>query len=180
MRDTYFFLPTEKASRLAAVYSAKDNGLERAPDQSGMVSQGSYVTGPRKDYSGGAGLLSTASDYARFLQMLLNGGELDGVRLLGPKTVELMTVNHSGRLYSENEGFGLGFAIMESPGRSASYGSPGLFSWGGAYYTAFWVDPKEKLVAVFMAQLLPAGGLDLQGKLRALVYQAITESYGNR
>jgi len=177
MTDTHFYLPPEKTSRLAAVYSARDGRLERAPDQAGMVSQGDYVTGPRMSYSGGAGILSTALDYARFLQMLANGGQLDGVRLLSPKTVELMTVNHAARLYGQNEGFGLGFSIMESPGSSAGYGSPGLYSWGGAYYTAFWVDPKEKLVAVFMSQLLPANGLDLQAKFRTLVYQAMTESY---
>lgn len=122
-------------------------------------------------------MLSTASDYARFLQMLLNGGELDGARLLSPKTVELMTSNHVGSLYNEGRlGFGLGFEIVEHVGRSGRHGSVGEFSWGGAYFTRFWVDPQERLVAVFMAELLPSGGLDLQNKFRALVYQATFSS----
>jgi CubicO group peptidase (beta-lactamase class C family) len=132
------------------------------------------VDGPRAAFSGGAGLLSTAADYARFLQMLLNGGELDGVRILGPKTVELMTSNHTGSLYSNgNFGFGLGFEVTEHVGRAGRPGSVGEFGWGGAYYTSYWVDPQEKLVVVFMSQLLPSGGLDLQGKLRTLIYQSI-------
>ena len=99
MVDTHFYLPVEKRSRLAAVYSMVDGKLVRAPD-AGM-GQGAYVDGPRQSFSGGAGLLSTASDYARFLQMLVNGGELDGVRVLSPKTVELMTSNHTGTLFNE-------------------------------------------------------------------------------
>jgi len=96
MSDTHFYLPVEKRERLSVVYSAGDDGLSRAPDPGGMVGQGAYVDGPRKSYSGGAGLLSTAPDYARFLQMTLNGGELDGVRILSRKSIELMTVNHVG------------------------------------------------------------------------------------
>jgi CubicO group peptidase (beta-lactamase class C family) len=173
MTDTHFFLPPEKRSRLATVYAAREGGgLERAPDP--LRGQGDYVDGPRKAYSGGAGLLSTASDYARFLQMLLNGGELDGVRLLGPKTVELATSNHVGTLFNEGRtGFGLGFEVVEHLGRAGRPGSVGEVGWGGAYYTSFWVDPEEKLVAVFLSQLLPSGGLDLQAKFRALVYQSI-------
>jgi CubicO group peptidase (beta-lactamase class C family) len=176
MTDTHFFLPPEKRARLATVYGAREGGgLERAPDP--LRGQGDYVDGPRKAYSGGAGLLSTASDYARFLQMLLNGGELDGVRLLSPKTVELATSNHAGTLYNEGRtGFGLGFEVVEHIGRAGRPGSVGEFSWGGAYYTSFWVDPEERLVAVFLSQLLPSGGLDLQGKFRALVYQSIVAS----
>lgn len=173
MSDTHFYLPTSKASRLATVYAKPANGtIKRAAD--GHPGQGQYVDGPRAAFSGGAGLLSTASDYARFLQMLLNGGELDGVRLLSPKTIELMTRNHIGNLYpTPGRGFGLGFETVEDLGRSGRYGSEGEFSWGGAYFTRFWVDPREQLVAVFMAQLLPSGGLDLQEKFRVLVNQAI-------
>ncbi|MPZ16791.1 MAG: serine hydrolase [Luteitalea sp.] len=173
MVDTYFFLPPEKRDRLSTVYSATpDGGIERAPDTG--RSQGAYVDGPRASFSGGAGLLSTTQDYARFLQMLLNGGELDGVRILGPKTIEMMTSNHVGTLYAEGTlGFGLGFEVVEHLGSAGRPGSVGEFSWGGAYFTRFWVDPQEKLVALFMAQLLPSEGLDLQGKFRALVYQAI-------
>lgn len=175
MADTHFFLPQQKRARLTAVYAAKGSGIERAPDTG--RSQGAYVDGPRACFSGGAGLVSTAGDYARLLQLLLNGGELDGARLLSPKTVELMTSNHVGSLYNEGRfGFGLGFEITEHVGRSGRHGSVGEFGWGGAYFTRFWVDPQERLVAVFMAQLLPSGGLDLQNKFRALVYQALDRS----
>jgi CubicO group peptidase (beta-lactamase class C family) len=173
MVDTSFFLPPAKRDRLAAVYAAKESGgIERAPDPG--RGQGDYVDGPRKCFSGGAGLLSTAGDYARFLQMLLNGGELDGVRLLSPKTVELATSNHIGTLFNEGKtGFGLGFEIVEHVGRSGRPGSVGEFSWGGAYYTSYWADPQEQIVAVFMSQLLPSGELDLEDKFRALVYQSV-------
>ena len=175
MVDTHFYLPVDKRNRLAAVYSMVDGKLVRAPD-AGM-GQGAYVDGPRQSFSGGAGLLSTASDYARFLQMLVNGGELDNVRVLSPKTVELMTANHTGTLFNEGrDGFGLGFGVIEHLGRSGVPGSVGLFEWGGAYHTDFWGDPKEQVVAVLMEQLLPSGGSDLHGKFRALVYQAIVTS----
>lgn len=175
MVDSSFYLPPSKVSRFATVYSAGPNGLTRAPEPG--RGQGDYVTGPRKAYSGGAGVLSTASDYARFLQMLLNGGELDGVRLLGPKSVELMTSNHVGNLYQDGKfGFGFGFEIVEHVGRSGRPGSVGEFGWGGAYFTKFWVDPAEKVVALFMTQLLPSGGSALQDQFRVLVNQAIVES----
>ena len=130
-------------------------------------------------FAGGAGLLSTARDYGRFLQMLLNGGEIDGVRLLSPKTVELMTVNHVGTLFAERgpndagRGFGLGFDVIEDLGKAGQYGSVGAFGWGGAYHTTYWADPKEKLVVLLMTQLLPAGDSDLHARFRALVYQSI-------
>jgi CubicO group peptidase (beta-lactamase class C family) len=175
MVDSSFYLPREKVSRFATVYSATANGLARAADPG--MGQGDYVNGPRKSFSGGAGVLSTASDYARFLQMLLNGGELDGARLLGPKSVQLMTSNHVGTLYQEGRfGFGLGFEIVEHVGRSGRLGSVGEFGWGGAYYTKFWVDPAEKLVAVFMTQVLPSGGSALQERFRVLVNQAVLTS----
>src|SRR5207344_1680806 len=125
-------LPTDKRARLATVYSLKDGAsvVERAPDPA--LGQGDYVDGPRKCFAGGAGLLSTATDYARFLQMLLNGGELDGVRLLSPKTIELMTSNAVGALHNEGKsGFGLGFEIVDTVGAIGEPGSPGTFSWGG-------------------------------------------------
>jgi CubicO group peptidase (beta-lactamase class C family) len=174
MSDTSFYLATEKRARLAAVYSLKDATatVERAPDPG--LGQGDYVDGPHKCFAGGAGLLSTATDYARFLQMLLNGGELDGVRILGPKTIELMTSNAVGTLFNEGKsGFGLGFEIVDTVGAIGQPGSPGTFSWGGAYHTSFWADPKEKIVAVLMTQLLPATGSDLHEKFRDLVYQAV-------
>ncbi len=176
MTDTSFFLPKEKRDRLATVYSLGPDGrLARAPEKG--TGQGEFVDGPRACFGGGAGLLSTAADYTRFLQMLLNGGELDGVRLLGPKSVEMMTANHLGRLYREDGGlgFGLGFETTEDVGAAGRPDSLGAFGWGSAYYSTYWVDPKEKLVAVLLAQLVPAGGLDLRDTFRYLVYQTIVK-----
>jgi CubicO group peptidase (beta-lactamase class C family) len=175
MTDTHFFLPESKIGRFTPVYGADENGKLKLIEPS---ADNFYVKGPRKCYAGGAGLLATADNYARFLQMLLNGGELQGVRVLGPKSVELMTVNHVGSLYSGgSQGFGLGFWVTEKLGRTGLPGSVGAFGWGGAYYTTYWVDPVEKLVAIFMTQLLPAGAIDLQDKFKAMVYQSIVDSY---
>jgi CubicO group peptidase (beta-lactamase class C family) len=173
MPDSSFFLPPAKRDRLATVYSASPDGrILRAPE--GGTGQGDYVDGPRACFGGGAGLLSSPTDYARFLQMLLNGGELDGVRVLSPKTVELMTANHVGTLYNDgNMGFGLGFEVIEHLGRTGRFGSVGTYGWGSAYFQRYFVDPEEKLVAVFYAQLIPAGGLDIQEKWRDLVYAAV-------
>ncbi len=176
MRDTEFYLSRGKENRLAAVYSMNNGKLERAPTPGNSVGQGHYVQGPRKNFSGGAGLLSTATDYARFLQMLLNGGELDGRRILSRKTVELMTTSHLGDIaYNPGQGFGLGFYVVEDVGARGSHGSRGEFGWGGAYHTTYWVDPREELVVVHLTQLVPAGNVDDQAKVRALVYQAIVD-----
>jgi CubicO group peptidase (beta-lactamase class C family)/uncharacterized damage-inducible protein DinB len=176
MRDTHFYLPAEKTGRLAAVYNlAPGHPLSRAPDGAGMQAQGQYVEGPRASFSGGAGLLSTAADYARFLQMLLNGGELGGARILSPKTVELMTTSHIGELGENGSGFGLGFSVVDDLGARGTPGTVGEFGWGGAYHSTYWVDPDEELVVVYMTQVTPAAGLDDHGKLRALIYQAILE-----
>jgi CubicO group peptidase (beta-lactamase class C family) len=177
MRDTEFYLSRGKEGRLTAVYSQNDGKLERAPAPGDAVGQGHYVQGPRKNFSGGAGLLSTATDYARFLQMLLNGGELDGRRILSRKTVELMTTSHlaSDVAYNAGQGFGLGFYIVEDLGARGWPGSEGEFGWGGAYHTTYWVDPREELVVVHLTQLVPAGNVDDQAKVRALVYQAIVD-----
>lgn len=177
MKDTHFYLPESKAERVAVVYSAKEaGGLERAPEPGGMVGQGAYLKGPRKSFSGGAGLLSTANDYARFLSMLLNGGELDGTRLLSRKSVELMTVDHlDGKPFRDGQGFGLGFLVVKDLGARGQTGSVGEYGWGGAYHSTYWVDPKEQLVVVYFTQLIPARGLDDHDKLRALIYQAIVD-----
>ncbi len=175
MRDTHFYLPPSDSGRLAVVYAATPEGaVERAPEGGGRLGQGEYLYGPRTSYSGGAGLLSTASDYARFLQMLLNGGELDGVRILSPKTVQLMTADHiDGIDYAPGQGFGLGFYVVEDLGARGVPGSEGEFGWGGAYHSVYWVDPAEELVVVYLTQLVPARGLDDHGTLRSLVYQAV-------
>lgn len=176
MDDTHFYLPESKRSRLATVYSVREGAIERAPDGPGMETQGQYVDGPRRSFSGGAGLLSTAEDYATFLQMLLAGGALDGARVLSPKTVELMTVDHEVDLPGlDGTGFGLGFYVLEDLGARGWPGSVGEFGWGGAYHSVYWVDPEEELVVVYLTQLVPAGRADDHGKLRALVYQAIVD-----
>ena len=174
MSDTHFYLPREKRDRLATVYAMQDGRLVRAPE--GEPGQGEYVDGPRTSFSGGAGLVSTAQDYARFLQMLLDGGTVDGRRILSRKTVELMTVDHlDGIDYNAGQGFGLGFFVVEDVGARGWPGSVGEFGWGGAYHTTYWVDPAEELVVVHLTQLLPAGNVDDQAKVRALVYQAIDD-----
>jgi CubicO group peptidase (beta-lactamase class C family) len=171
MVDTYFFLPVGKRDRLAAVYaSTPEGGMVRAPD--GPRGQGNYVDGPRRSFSGGAGLVSTARDYARFLQMLLNGGAIDGVRILAPATVRLMTTNQIGALHaSTGLGFGLGFETVDRFG-AGGLSSVGTFSWGGAYGSNYRVDPKEKLVVAFMIQQIP-NNTDLPSKFPTLVYQAL-------
>lgn len=181
MVDTAFFLPPEKAARFAAVYAVGVDGtIARSEEGQPAVStlphsgQGAYARGPRVAFSGGAGLLSTAHDYARFMQMLLNGGTLEGVRLLSPTTVTLMTSNHVGSLYQNGAlGWGLGFEVVEQVGRAPRYGAAGEFSWSGAYHTTYWADPAEQLVVVFMSQLLPAGATNLTTRVRTLVNQVI-------
>jgi len=176
MKDTHFYLPQSKVNRLATVYSAyADKPLERSPEPGAMVGQGAYVNGPRKSFSGGAGLLSTAADYAKFLQMMLNKGTLNGNRILAPSSVELMTVSHLGNIpyTTPGVGFGLGFSVCEDVGDRGIPGSVGEFGWGGAYGSTYWVDTKEDMVVVYFKQLIPTNGLDDQAKLRALIYQAI-------
>jgi CubicO group peptidase (beta-lactamase class C family) len=176
LTDTHFYVPEAKRDRLTVVYSATDSGLVRAPDPGGMVGQGMYVDGPRESFSGGAGLVSTAGDYARFLQMLLNGGELDGVRVLSPKTVELLTSDHLPAIYGgEAYGFGLGVQVTTDLGATGAPGSEGAYGWGGAYHSSYWADPQEELVVVYLTQLTPTGGVDDHERVRALVYQAIVD-----
>ncbi len=183
MNDTYFYVPEDKRNRVATVYSLKGDSITLA-DNPGMleggshVGQGHYMDGPRKSYSGGAGLVSTARDYGRFLQMLLNGGTLDGNRILSRTTINLMVQNHIGDLTvfgGSGSGFGLGFLITTDVGAYGQPSSEGNYGWGGAYHSTYWVDPVENLVIVYLTQLIPAGGLDDQAKIRALIYQAIVD-----
>ena len=174
MKDTFFFLPPEKRQRFTAVYMADSTGrIHRA--QNGPLGQGDYVEGPRKSFAGGAGLLSTARDYSRFLQMLLNGGELDGVRILSPKTVDVMTSNQVGNLFhwTPGVGFGLAFYTVDRPGADG-LASVGSWGWSGAYSTMYKVDPKERLVMAFMIQQFPYGA-EVQSRFPTLVYQALVE-----
>lgn len=170
MPDTSFFLPADKVDRLANVYGLENGRLKLME----TPSRSDFVDGPRKLLSGGAGMLSTAGDYTRFLQMLLNKGELDGVRLLAPKTVELMTADHLGnRSGGDADGFGLGFWVNVRMGGFRELGSEGAFGWGSAYFPQYTVDPKERLVILFMTQLRPAGNSTLHLRVRNLAYQAL-------
>ena len=174
MRDTHFYLPRGKTDRLAVVYGHHGPGsLSRAAEGPGMDTQGQYVDGPRKSLSGGAGLLSTARDYARFLQMMLNGGHLGEARILSPASVALMTANHVGDLLGNGVGFGLGFQVRLDLGAAGQLGSEGDYGWGGAYHTTYWVDPAERLVVVYFTQLRGNLPVDDHAKLRALVYGAL-------
>jgi len=171
LKDTRFYIPPAERDRLAAVYgSGREGTIERAPE--GSEGQGHYVEGPRKSFAGGAGLTSTAHDYARFLELIRNGGALDGVRILSPRTVALMTTNQSGTLHSTTGlGFGLGFETVDRYGASGMAGV-GAFGWGGAYGTTYQVDPQSHLVTVLMIQLMP-NATDIQPKFMTAVYQAL-------
>ena len=184
MTDTDFMVPAAKASRFAACYAATPKAgmaLQDDPQTSFFLKAPTFV-------SGGGGLVSTAADYLRFCKMLLNGGALDGVRLVSPKTLELMSQNHlpgskdlpdlAVSLFSEvtyaGVGFGLGFAVSVSPARGLLPGSPGDISWGGLASTYFWVDPREQLIVIFMTQLTPSATYPIRRELRTLVYSAFT------
>jgi CubicO group peptidase (beta-lactamase class C family) len=175
MRDTHFFLPPDKRARLATVYASDStNHIGRAPV--GPRGQGDYVDGPRRSFSGGAGLLSTARDYARFLEMMRERGALDGTRLLSPKTVDVMTTNQTGTLMSQNGlGFGLGFQTTDRLGADGM-ASVGTYGWGGAYGSMYKVDPAERLVIVFMINQLP-NRTDVAARFPTLVYQALVEPH---
>jgi CubicO group peptidase (beta-lactamase class C family) len=171
LKDTRFFIPPAERDRLAAVYGTGPDGkIVRSPD--GSKGQGHYIDGPRKSFAGGAGLTSTAHDYARFLEMIRNGGSLDGARILAPRTVELMTTNQSGTLHSTTGlGFGLGFETVDRYGASGMAGV-GAFGWGGAYGTTYQVDRQSHMVLVLMIQLMP-NGTDIQPKFNTAVYQSL-------
>jgi CubicO group peptidase (beta-lactamase class C family) len=180
MKDTYFYVPEDKLNQLAAAYTYyADNGLSRFPDAPIVEGPFSYSAdypyrGPLKLYAGGAGLCSTATDYARFCQMMLDCGNAGATRLVSRKSVELMTHDHLGKV-SPDQGFGLGFGIDGVKSPLSELGSPGEYNWGGFFYTAFVIDPKEQMITVFMAQLHPTGGLNLASLFHALAYQAIID-----
>jgi CubicO group peptidase (beta-lactamase class C family) len=173
MKDTRFFLAPEQRHRLATVYgSGGDGKIVRAPE--GARGQGHYIDGPRRNFAGGAGLVSTARDYARFLEMIRRGGELDGVRVLAPRSVALMTTNQVGTLHSTTGlGYGLAFQTVDRYGANGM-SSVGSFGWGGAYGTRYHVDPEARLTLVLMIQMLP-NATDLREKFPNLVYQALID-----
>jgi len=173
MKDTAFYLAPPQRDRLVTVYGSNNESggrIFRAPDTA--LGQGHYVDGPRRSFSGGAGLLSTARDYARFLEAIRRGGELDGVRILSPRTVELMTTNQSGGLHSDTGlGFGYGFETTDRYGANG-LDSVGAFGWGGAYGSIYRVDPKSRLVLVMMLNQMPNGST-IRERFATLVYQAL-------
>jgi CubicO group peptidase (beta-lactamase class C family) len=180
MKDTYFFPPENKLDRLATAYTYyADKGLNRFPDT--PIREGSFVysadypsRGPKKLFSGGAGLVSTAMDYARFCQMMLDDGKVSNTRLLSRKSVELMTHDQLGKI-SQDMGFGLGFGIDGVKAALSELGSVGSFDWGGFFYTEFSIDPREQMIVIFMAQLHPTGDLTLNRQVHELAYQAIND-----
>ena len=180
MVDTGFFVPPDKQSRLPACYERRLNKkivLQDDPATSGYLAAPQFL-------SGGGGLVSTAHDYLRFCEMLRRGGKLDDARILSRKTVELMTRNHlpgdrdltqmAQGTFSETPyegvGFGLGFSVNLGPARTGAAGSAGEFAWGGAASTAFWIDPAEELVVIFLTQLLPSRAFDFRAQLRSIIY----------
>lgn len=186
MVDTGFMLPEEKVDRFPASYR------RRRRDKALALVEGaepSVYRKPRAFLSGGGGLVSTSADYLRFCRMLSNGGELDGARILGPKTIELMTMNHLpggvdlrkvalgnfGETGFDGIGFGLGFAVSLGEVETAGTGSPGHYYWGGAASTIFWIDPVEDLIVIFMTQLMPSRTFNFRGQLRSLVYSAMVD-----
>ena len=174
MTDTQFFVSAGQRDRLAAVYaSGSDGRAARAPE--GGRGQGSYVDGPRRAFSGGAGLVSTARDYGRFLEMIRGGGALDGVRILSPRSVALMSTNQVGSLHSPNGlGFGLGFETTDRYGANGM-DDVGSYGWAGAYGTIYRINPEQKLVIMLMVQLLP-NATDIREKFPLMVYQALVDA----
>ena len=173
MKDTYFYLPAAEKDRLAVVYgSDKDGKAVRQPE--GARGQGHYVDGPRKSFSGGAGLVSTARDYATLLEALRNGGALGKVRILSPHAVQLMTTNQIGDLKNpKGLGFGYGFETSDRYGM-VGMESVGSWGWGGAYGTYYRVDPVERMTTVLMVQMIP-NNTDLTDKFKASIYQALID-----
>jgi len=180
MKDTYFYVPDNKLNQLAAAYTWYDGkGLSRFPET--PIVEGTFVysadypyRGPKKLYAGGAGLCSTAADYARFCQMMLDGGKIGATHVISRKSVELMTHDHLGKV-SPDQAFGLGFGVDGIKSPLSELGSPGEYNWGGFFYTAFVIDPKEQMITVFMAQLHPTGDLNLASLFHVLAYQAIID-----
>jgi CubicO group peptidase (beta-lactamase class C family) len=184
MVDTDFVVPESKWSRFVTVYSPDGKGGIRPmndPEAFGNthMSPLAYYKEGKTYFSGGAGLASTASDYARFGNMLVNGGALDGVRLLSPKSIELMTANHTADLpqplplVGAGRSFGLGFQVVTDLGATQTLGSQGMYGWSGIYGTSFWVDPKERLVSIMMVQRYP--GSTVAATFLPLVYQALVK-----
>ena len=179
MRDTGFTVPPGKKDRFVEIYQKTEDEQSIEPAPPGRSKR--YYDYESAWYSGGGGLVSTTRDYLRFCQMLLNGGELDGKRVLSRKTVELMTMDHLGEtrrassILTKGYGFGLDFAVHANPAGSGLNGSAGEFNWGGLAGTIFWVDPAEELIGLYMIQMLPPRFEDSRNQFKRLAYQAIVD-----
>ena len=174
MNDTFFYLPESRASRLVTLYAEVD-GLQVSDGTEADIKLDNPrypIEGEKSYFSGGAGLSSTAYDYFRFLEMLRNEGSLDGVRMLSRKSVELMRTAKIDLDADEGADFGLGFAVIGDLGEYGELGSKGSYSWGGAFNTSFWIDPRERVVGVFMSQVRPYTS-DISYRFRTAVYQAL-------
>lgn len=174
MKDTNFYLPTSKADRLVEVQTKTDNKWVHFTDTFYDVNY--PKTGAKRFFSGGAGLSSTVADYATFLQMYLNKGELSGKRILSRKTVEFMLQNQIGNLMGDERGFGLGFALLSEKGAvKGGQGSEGTFDWGGYFNTSYFADPKENIIGIIMKQTQRIGGDYTSGSFRQMVFQAVDD-----
>ncbi|MFN3237823.1 MAG: serine hydrolase domain-containing protein [Pseudomonadales bacterium] len=177
MKDTHFFLDDTKDGRLTAQYKPGEDNKIVLQDPGSEESR--WIKGPKKVFRGAGGLVSTAHDYVRFQQMVLNGGELDGVRLLAPSTVSLMLDNHTGELplwlAGPGMGFGLGYGVVVDRGAAASPLSEGSGYWGGAYCTISWIDPEQEIVGILMTQVRPYTHINIRQDFQVLTYQAIME-----
>ncbi len=173
MNDTYFYLPKEKHSRLVPLYEVKNGTLSKVTSTAFDKVNVNYPTLDGKYYSGGAGLSSTAEDYGKFLQLFLNNGQYNGVRLLGRKTIELMLTNQTEPPLTEQ--VGLGFGLETDINNYQSIYSLGTFSWGGAFSTSYWADPKEKMVCLIYTNLMGSPYRNMNEKVKNLIYQAIVD-----
>lgn len=180
MTDTHFYLPQSKLDRFAAVYQPDAQNGNKIKLLEAPTKDSRYVKEPHVYFSGAGGLVSTAADYVRFHQMMLNGGELDGVRILGRKTVELMTANAIGDLpvwlSGPGYGFGLGYSVVKDVGQAAIPSSVGQYGWGGAFCTYFWVDPQEEMIGIMMTQVIPYTHINIRQEFQVLANQAIVDS----
>ena len=177
MKDTYFYLPKEKQSRLVTIYSQK-KGMQSEMDERYTINGTFYRDYPNMNFdmfSGGGGLSSTITDYAIFLQMMLNEGEYNGVRLLSRNSVRMMTQNQIGNINNGTDKFGLGFGIVTEAGSGKLPTNTGTYSWGGMFSTSYWVDPKEKIVGLFFTNIYPAEHGDVHDRFKVLMYQAIND-----
>jgi CubicO group peptidase (beta-lactamase class C family) len=185
MSDTGFHVPQSEASRLAALYAATDEPAGYTLLDDPRTS--SWAQNPTF-FSGSAGLVSTASDYLRFCRMLAAGGDLDDARILGPRTLRLMTSNHlprgrdlaamaddGGESTRHGQGFGLGFGVLLDPTVAQTIGTPGEYFWGGAASTTFFISPVDDLIVIFLTQLRPSATYPLRRQLRAAVYSSLTD-----